>query len=292
MRRVLAIANPVSGRGRAKKQLPKFVDAAQSADVEMLVRYTDSAGHATEIAREGVGRGVDGVVSVGGDGTLNEVVNGIGESHVPVLVVPQGTGNVLAKEIAAKASASYIHKALARWNVRRRDLGKMADGRLFTCFVGAGFDAECCRLIMENRSGGMRMLQYLPAMVRAVANSRFKTIKVSVDDEVCEGASYALVSITPAYGGPIELTSDAVADDGLFDVLSTHSDLSVTNVTRLVGRAALRNLKRAKDTRISRGTTVEISADEKVPIQVDGDFAGYLPVRVEMLAGALRLLNP
>ncbi len=288
MRRLLAIANPISGRGRASRLLPALDGLANTSGTTIEVRMTEAPGHGRELAAKAAGEGYDGVIAIGGDGTINEIINGIGPHGLPLAVVPRGTGNVLAKEIGATSRVHRYAASLRDWQTRTRDLGRLQDGKMFACFVGAGFDGQCTRALAE-RKGSMRMTQYVPIMWRAVRNSDFTTLRVTTGDGGGEqNVSYALVSITPAYGGPLVLTGKAVPDDGRFDVLTIHERITPLSLFRLVGYAFLRRMGRASSARFLRCTRVEITAEEEVPLQVDGDFAGFLPVRAEILPNALR----
>lgn len=292
-RRVLAIANPISGRGRAQKLAPTIAAIAAKSGVTVEVRFTERAGHGREMAADARRQGFDGVLGFGGDGTLNELINGLGPNNLPLGIVPLGTANVLAKEVGARRDPAHVARALARWRTIRRDLGRMDNGRLFTCFVGAGFDGECTRAL-KSRTKAIRMSSYAPIMWRAVMNSDFRGIRVRCGDQTRTG-NFALCAITPCYGGPIELTSRARADDGRFEVLTVHEPITPLALVRMLAFAFLRAMRAAPAARFMDSPTVELDAptsDRPVPVQVDGDFAGELPVRCETLPGALNLIDP
>jgi diacylglycerol kinase (ATP) len=289
-RRLLVIANPISGRGHAKRLLPQFDELAASAGVSIDISLTERAGHGRELAAAAAGKGYDAVVAVGGDGTVNEIINGLGAHGLPLMVIPQGTGNVLAKELKASRHVMDYADCVREWRLGTRDLGRLANGRLFSCFVGAGFDGQCTRALAE-RKGAIHMAQYVPIMWKAVKHSDFRTLRVESDDKCEVKVSYALVSITPEYGGPMWLTGKARADDGRFDVLTVHERVTPLSLLKLVAFAMLRRMGRAQSTRFFRTTKVKVAADEEVPIQVDGDFAGFLPVEAEVLPGALKFFK-
>jgi diacylglycerol kinase (ATP) len=291
-RRLLAIANPISGRGRARKLAPDLKRLAELSGVHIELRMTERAGHGRELAAAAAGEGFNGVVCVGGDGTVNEVVNGIGAHGLPFLLVPQGTGNVLGKELRATNRLERYVGALRDWRLKQRDLGRLNDGRLFACFVGAGFDGQCTRALHE-RGRTMRMSEWVPIMWKAIKDSDFRTLRLECGASgTREGVSYALVSITSGYGGPLWLTADAIPDDGLFDILTMHKPVKPLSVTRVLVYAFFRQLKRVPFARFTRAPKVRVTADEKVPIQMDGEFAGYLPIECEVLPGAMRYFAP
>jgi diacylglycerol kinase (ATP) len=289
-RRLLVIANPISGRGNARRLLPQFDELAAGAGVSIDICLTERAGHGRELAAAAAGKGYDGVVAVGGDGTINEIINGLGAHGLPLMVIPQGTGNVLAKELKASRHVADYADAVREWRLGTRDLGRLANGRLFSCFVGAGFDGQCTRALAE-RKGSIHMAQYVPIMWKAIRHSDFRTLRVEGDDQSEANVSYALVSITPEYGGPMWLTGKAKADDGRFDVLTVHERVTPLSLLKLVAFAMLRRMGRAQSTRFFRTMKVKVAADEEVPIQVDGDFAGFLPVEAEVLPGALKFFK-
>ncbi|MCA8935589.1 MAG: diacylglycerol kinase family lipid kinase [Planctomycetes bacterium] len=285
-RRLLVIANPISGRGHAKRLLPHFAELASAADVEIEIKLTEHAGHGREIAANAAASGFDAVIAVGGDGTLNEVINGLGPHGLPMMVIPQGTGNVLAKEIRASRKVMDYIDAVKHWRVAKRDLGRLQDGRLFSCFVGAGFDGQCTRALAE-RDGAIHIAQYVPIMWKAIKHSDFRTLKVDAEDQQLDSVNYTLVSITPEYGGPMWLTGKAKPDDGRFDVLTVHERVTPLSLVKLVSFAMMRRMGRVNSTRFFRTKKVRVTADEEVPIQVDGDFAGFLPIEAEVLPNAL-----
>lgn len=297
MPRLLAIANPISGRGRAAKLGPRLAKLARQSGVEIHLRLTTHAGHSQELARDAKREGYDGIVACGGDGTLNDVINGMKDAPLPVMLVAMGTGNVLAKEIGASHNPMRYLRALREWKLLKRDLGRLHDGRLFACFIGAGFDGECTRQIKEARGkGAMKMIQYVPAIWRAIKAANFSAIQVKVDGAALPLANFSLASITPSYGGPLALTPGAIANDGRIDVLTIHEPIGVLSVLRMLTYAFFRCMPSHPHAKITRAARVEIAAQEpdwrQVPIQVDGDFAGYLPVSCEVLPSALTMFNP
>ena len=294
-RRLLAIANPISGRGRAADLAPRLEELARRAEVQIELRLTQHRGHARDLAAAAQVEGFDAVISVGGDGTMNEVVNGLGPGGLPLVIVPRGTGNVLAKELRAPKDPLRCVQALRAWQVKQRDLGRLNGERLFACFVGAGFDGECTRALSERR-GAIRMSNYLPIMWRAVRDSDYQGLSYELDGaSSCGPFSYVLAAITPAYGGPIELVGGADPADGALDVFALKGRIRPLRLGWILARAFAGRLGSYGCASVQRGTAVVLAASEpdqrEVPIQVDGDFAGYLPARCEILPGAMSYLS-
>lgn len=281
-RRLLAIINPISGRGKAGNTRAHFEKLAKLTNTEIVVTETTRAGDARDFAAKANTDGFDGVFAVGGDGTINEVVNGLGPNGLPLAVIPRGTGNVLAKELRSPKSPLGYTEALKDWQIRKRDLGRTSDGRLFTCFVGAGFDGQCTKAF-EERKGSIRMMQYLPIMYRAIGKSFFGSLRVKTEDSDTKNHGYILVAISPCYGGPLQIVKNADPTDGQFDILTVNKKLSRFGMLALFARAFFRTVHRSKTVSTVQAKTANIQATEEVPIQIDGDFAGYLPISCEII---------
>lgn len=301
-RRLLAIINPISGSGRIKPLVSALGQLARRAEVDIEPRLTERVGHAGVLAARAAAEAFDAVIACGGDGTINEVVNGLGPGGLPLMVVARGTGNALAREIGASSRPLRHADALREWRTFRRDLGRLPSegGRLFASFVGAGFDAECVRVFKERRPGSIHPLRYLPLMgsimLGAIERSNFTSLRVDLDGGGLLGpASYAFIAVSPVFGGPIRLIPEAIPDDGLFDLMALLGPVDLGAVLRMVTYGALHRTRRWKELRFARAARVGIAAAEpggrQVPYQVDGDFAGYLPIAAEIVAGGLTLFE-
>lgn len=287
---MLAIINPISGLGKAGNTRTQFEKLAESSRTEITVKETTRAGDAREFADKAASEGFDGVFAVGGDGTINEVVNGLGPNGLPLAIIPRGTGNVLAKELhAPKSPLGYVN-ALKNWNIKKRDLGRTDSGRLFTCFVGAGFDGQCTKAF-EERKGSIRMMQYLPIMYRAIGKSFFSSLHVKTEFTDTDKHGYVLIAISPCYGGPLQIVKHADPKDGQFDILTVNKKLSRIGMIALFARAFFRTVHRSKAVSIVQAKTASIEATEKVPIQIDGDFAGFLPVSCKIIPDSFNYLS-
>ena len=146
--RSMLIVNPTSGPWDMRREIPAVLAHLVDHDWQTALHYTERSGEATDLARTARDQGLDAVFVVGGDGTINEVVNGLAESPVALGVLPGGTGNVWAKELGLP-TRSPLHRlplldsveALVVGSTRRIDLGK-ANGRYFLQWAGLGLDAE------------------------------------------------------------------------------------------------------------------------------------------------------
>ena len=283
LREVLLVANPISGGGRAGVYLDVAADRLRRRGSNVHVVRTTGRGDALEAAR-GFRGGL--LLAVGGDGTINELLNGMRLEDCALAVVPAGTGNVFAKELGLLALDPL--KALRRiesGRLVRLDLG-LCNGRRFACMFGAGFDAHVVDLIHRRRGRRLTQFHYAAPAVRAILKLEQWDIRVTVDgapfaraaDQVCAGN-------TRSYGGPLSLTSAASPTDGLLDVMATRFGFLLDAVSPCLA-TLLHSTHGCPAVRYGRGVRVEVTSSRRdAPWQVDGDFAGYLPATIELEPG-------
>ncbi|HEY8491344.1 MAG TPA: diacylglycerol kinase family protein [Dehalococcoidia bacterium] len=257
----------------------------------VTVVETVSAAHATELAAAAARDGLDAVVAVGGDGTVHSVVNGLAGSRTALAVIPAGTANVWAKEArlprAPVAAAHVLHEG----DRRRVDLGRM-DGRYFLLFAGAGFDGHVNRLVPGPLKRRLGAAAYVLTGLREAVRFRPVPARLTLDgQDLVLPLAMLVVGNIRNYGGVTEVTSQAVASDGLLDVCA------YTGKSR--GRAAanaLRTLARrhygAPGVLYRQAREVAVEAAVPLPVQVDGEDAGDTPVRFTVAPQALTVVVP
>ncbi len=292
-RKVLVIVNPVSGRRRALRRLPRFLDALRADGVEAEDFRTAGAGDAAAAAAGARDGGYDAVVAVGGDGTVNEVLNGLDGADLPVGVFPTGTANLLARDLAIPFGPEGAAAIVARGVPHGIDVGTAAaEGageRRFLCTAGAGFDGAVVHAVDAARKGGLGFRGYFRPVGRVVTGYRFPDLRVTVDDRDEGTATVAILCNTRNYGGLFTLCPEADPGDGRLDLclLEGRSRLSFFRY----GWAAWRGtLPAHRDARTLTGSSIRVESDEPQPVQVDGDPFGTTPLDVTLRAGAARLL--
>jgi len=288
LHRALVIMNPIAGRGAGQHVLGGIEHGLRERGIEFDTSSTSQAGDARDAARRA--DDYDTVVVIGGDGTLNEVINGL-EADRPVALFPLGTGNVLGKELRLPRRVPRFCAMLAAGHERVLDLGRIGE-RHFVSMAGAGFDAVVATALHEARDGAIRMTHYLRPLARCMTSYRFPLLHVTIDGgEPIDAGGFALVSNVRAYGGPLVPAPDAVPDDGLLDVcvLPHGSRLAYLRALAAFFLGLQHTLSGAH---YYRGRSVTLSADERVPYQVDGDPAGLLPATAQLSERKLRVVVP
>lgn len=288
LRRALTVVNPIAGRGRGHEVAVRLTETLGRRGIELEIAATRQAGDARAAA--GRAEDYDLVVAVGGDGTLNEVVNGL-EADRPLALFPLGTGNVLAKELGLPRRVDRFCEMVEQGREERVDVAVLGERR-FLSMVGVGFDAAVAHAVHARRGGAIRMSHYYLPLLRALAAYRFPRLEVRIDGgEAVEAAGFALVSNVRAYGGPLVITPEAEHDDGLLDVCVLPRG-SRPRYLRALAAFVLGLQRRVSGARYFRGRAVEITADEQVPCQMDGDPAGFVPARIGVLDRPLRMVVP
>ncbi len=250
---------------------------------------TARAGDARRAAREFTG---GAILSFGGDGTFNEVLNGADLDRCILGVIPAGAGNVLAKEIGLPLDPLAAFRLLAEGMVARFDLG-LCNARRFICMFGAGFDAHVVRVIHQSRRGHLTQLHYFPVIARQFLRPLRWQISAMVDGEpFASEVNLFCVGNTHSYGGPVEMTPVACPTDGAFDVMAARIR-TIDEMCEATVAALLRGLHLCGGVRYARGRRVQVSSPRKdVPWEVDGDFGGFLPAEIRCEPGRVRLITP
>jgi YegS/Rv2252/BmrU family lipid kinase len=295
-KRVKIIANPISGRGRAKRLAGAVAADLQARGAHVVIAYTTKAGDAKTFAADV--EGFDAIAVVGGDGTVNEVANGLPLGGPPISHLPSGTANVLAKEIGLPRGAAGLARVVAEGRAIPWDVGvERTTGRRVLLFVSAGYDAEVVHLFHAKRTGPVQMWQYCWWGMKSILESEAPEIAVELDGvELTKRAAWVIVSNVRRYGGPLEFTPNAKPNDGLFEVLVLH-DRGRRDTVRMFWRAVINNFT-GMDLQLGGVTfhqakRVKLSSTQaRVPVQIDGDPGGYLPIELEVKPGLVSILGP
>jgi YegS/Rv2252/BmrU family lipid kinase len=294
--RARIIANPVSGSMHGMGGLNDLRATALWLTEHGLpteVTITTRIGHAVELARQAVAAGREMVIAAGGDGTLNDVIQGLAGSTTAVGVLPMGTVNVWAREIGIPLGASEAREVLLHGVRRQVDLGR-AGVRYFLMMAGVGFDAEVVKRVERNwlKRVGLKMLDYIATAGSLGLTQQPAKLTLRMPGQRSKmSAIMVVIGNTRLYGGAMQFTRRAVADDGLLDVVV----IGGGGWARRAGvflRALLRRPSLGPDARYERVRSVRLESVPPLPVQVDGDIIGTLPMTFSVAAGALWVIVP
>jgi diacylglycerol kinase family enzyme len=225
---------------------------------------------------------------MGGDGTINEILNGLERpGDVALGAIPLGTSNLLARELRLPRDPERAAAVIAGDRTRPIDLCE-ANGRRFLLCAGVGWDAEVLRRLEEARSGPISHATYLQPIARATMGWDFPELRVTIDGESMSGA-ILFVSNIQNYAAFFTVTPEARFDDGELDVcVIRHGHRR--DFLRWFAAAYTGTLGNYNEVTVRRGRVIEVEAERPLPYQVDGDSAGTTPVTMRVLPESARVM--
>ena len=230
-RKALLIINPISGT-RSKDGLSEMVKKSlHGAGISVESRFTRESGDAGRFTREGLEKGVDMVISAGGDGTVNDIANTLAHTDVPLGILPFGSGNGLARSLSIPQDLTEALKIISDGHILRCDRGK-ADNLPFYCTFGLGFDALVSEKFAATKRRGR--ITYSRNVLREFLHYRSEPYAISINGEVfTEKALLIAVCNTPQYGNNAYIAPKAKLTDGYLDITVVHSGSPL--VTMMMG---------------------------------------------------------
>jgi diacylglycerol kinase (ATP) len=300
---VVFLVNPAAGNGAAGEKWAELSRQAAAAGLRGDALLSEAPGHITELTRRAVSEGAGRLVVVGGDGTVNEAVNGLLESRsaTPELaVVPLGTGDDFARTFRLPTRPDEAFQVAAAGAVRTIDAGRAQfqdwDGsgaeRYFANFAGAGISGAIARRgAATSRRMGARAA-YLWATVAVFLRWKSIRMEVELDESTRSEVLYEVLVANGAYtAGGMRVAPDAVPDDGQFDAVLigdfTKAEFAVT-FPKIYRGTHVGHRK----VDVVRASVVGVSAQELLPVVLDGEQPGTTPARFEIVPAAIRLRVP
>jgi len=282
------IVNPVSGGADNRGLVAALQARLRGLGRESDALFTAARGDARRFAA-GVAADTPVVLAIGGDGTVNEVIDGLVGRPVPVLIVPRGTENLLGKYLRIPISLEWL-AAAANWPRTIEFDVAVANDRHFLCVSGVGFDAEVIRRLEHRRRGHIGYNDYFWPLWRTFWGWRFPPIRIEADGKaVFDDRGLAFVGNANRYAFNLGILRDARPDDGLLDLciyrcgwqgrLLVHS--ANTLLGRHIGRPGVIYLKAQR---------VRIWSPRVLPVEIDGELYGVTPIDYSVLPQAARLV--
>lgn len=286
MNKTLVILNPAARSDKASRLRERI--AALSGGASM--RLTSEAGDARRIAAEAVREGFEFVIAAGGDGTLNEVVNGIGGSPVRLGILPVGTMNVFATELGIpQGNLERAWSVIEQGKVVEVDLPQANDTH-FIQLAGVGLDAEVVRKTTADSKRALGPLSYLLTLVQVAAHKPSRVVLEAEGGRIREG-SFALIGNGRLYGGPFPVFKRASLFDGLLDVL-VFQNQSHWDVVRYFQAIAFGTHPQLPDVEYFQTSILRVTSSGDVPVELDGEVAGMLPCLFSVSSQKLCVLAP
>ena len=282
------IANPVAGR-RAVPRIEQARAYFEARGFAVDLTLTQARGDATLAARQARDGGYFRVVAAGGDGTLNEVVNGLAPAAIPLGFLPLGTTNVFALEVGIPFAVEKACAAVLDGEARPVCLGKAGDSR-FLLMAGIGFDAEAVCRVSGSLKRRLGKLAYVISALQVWCASPAREMEAELEDGSRQACYGAIVCNARCYGGRFVLTPAACLES---DHLEACLFLNGGRLAQLAYalRIGLHLPLKPPGVRIVQVRRLTLSGDG-VAVQLDGDCSGRLPLTIEAVSGELTLMFP
>ncbi len=293
--------NPASAGGSTGRRWPEIARRAAALGLAGDALFSEEPEHLRQLAREAAASGATLLVAVGGDGTVNEVVNGLKDADgAELAVIPRGTGVDFVRTFGIPSKLEDAVRVALEGQTRSIDLGRVTyrswqghDGQAyFANIASVGMSGAIAKRVNESKPGWALKASYFAATLAVFARWQNTEVRVSVDDEIRGGRMHdVIVANCRFFGAGMMICPEASPEDGLFDVLLigdvTRGDL-VRTLPKIYRGTHLPHPK----AELLRGSVVSVDADVALPVELDGEQPGTTPVRFDVVPKALRLRVP
>lgn len=301
------IVNPRAGNGAVEKQWPTVRTLLERHLAATDVQFTEGSGHAIALVEKAIADGYRQILAVGGDGTNHEAINGVVRQQtcpatdITYGLIPIGTGNDWRRTYRIPRKPGKWIPQIARQETVFQDVGKLTfvsesgeQIRYFTNVAGLAYDGFIARYVSENPRVIANKFGYLFAVVRCLFQYELQKARIEFENRRIEQYCYTInAGICPYSGGGMRLAPHARPNDGL---------LALTIAGPVTRPGVLLNTPRFYNGRLGRHPKVDLFQTQRIeissldaqpiPVEADGEFLGYTPVRIEIIPKALRILVP
>ena len=288
-RHITFIINPVSGTTK-KKNIPKLIDDTfRNSAIEISIRYTEFAGHATEIAAELSEQGNTEIIAVGGDGTINEVVNGLKDSGITFGIIPSGSGNGLARHLGISMRTKKAMELIKLGHTQNIDLMKI-NGEYSANVSGVGFDALVAHRFQNSRTRGL--LSYAQISMNEFFKYKPQTYHIDIDGkEYIQKAFLVSFANSSQFGNNAFIAPKASLTDGLIDICIL-KPFPVIATAIVFERVMAKTINNSKFMDIIQGKKITLKNPNNI-YHLDGDpRESKDDLEIEICTGILRLIVP
>lgn len=288
---ILFIVNPTAGKGKAKTLVPIIESECKAHNIEYVVKYTSGPADGTSIAARGAAEGFERIIAVGGDGTVNDVLNGIAGTNAALGVIPGGSGNDFIRSINSHNDIKKIIEDNTYGKIVKCDLG-MCNGKYFINVASSGFDAQVVIETQKAKKVFSGSLAYIVAVIKTIFIYKGKRINIKVDDHNFE-ENTLLVAVANGkyYGGGMLPAPEAEIDDGYFDICHI-KQVGKAKMLVLFPKFIKGKHCNIKEVSMLKGRKIKIEANEELPVNLDGETFYSRQIDFEILPKGINIIIP
>lgn len=276
--KMLIIANPTAGANKASKIIPLVEEILKKKGIDYVFEITRCKGDETGIARDGIKKGFKLITALGGDGTVNQVVNGIMGSGVTLGIIPAGTGSDLVKTLNIPVKTEDAVDVFLNGKEHLIDIGEIKgktwdENRYFINIAGIGIDAVTVKELEYAKTIFKGKLAYFYALFRALKKYRGLTLKIKMKDINISVLTYlTAVANGRFFGGGFKITPDADTADGLLDICIVEK-VGIIKTLLSLSKVIKGSHAKIPEVRMFRADNIIISSDSPMPVEIDGEVA-------------------
>lgn len=288
--KVSFIVNPLAGRGRAKK-IWEELEPRLKIDCPYHTYYTEQAGDAVRLARLAQEEGAGVLISVGGDGTVHEIVNGMDLERGTLGLIPAGTGNDFCRSLNYPRDPFEVAERIFSWKSRRVDLGRMGDS-YFVNVIGVGFDAQVACDVNRKFRRLTGLGAYLAGILKNLVTYRNAPLELEYDGRLWTGRALLVAVGNGKYlAGGLYILPQAEPDDGWFHICLA-KDIGKLETLKVLPQVISGRHTGHRDVAILKARRIKVQSPAPLMIQADGEILGSLPLDIEVQPRALAVLAP
>lgn len=288
---ILFIVNPTAGKGKAKTLVPIIESECKVRNIEYVVKYTSGPADGTSIAARGAAEGFERIIAVGGDGTVNDVLNGIAGTNAALGVIPGGSGNDFIRSINGHNDIKKIIEDNAYGKIVKCDLG-VCNGKYFINVASSGFDAQVVIETQKAKKVFSGSLAYIAAVIKTIFIYKGKRINIKVDDyDFEENTLLVAVANGKYYGGGMLPAPEAEIGDGYFDICHI-KQVGKAKMLVLFPKFIKGKHCNIKEVSMLKGSKIKIEANEELPVNLDGETFYSRQIDFEILPKGINIIIP
>lgn len=300
----LIVVNPNAGGGQCKKDWPEIENLIRRRNLKYHAVFTQYRHHAINLTAKYINQGYRKIIVVGGDGTINEVVNGIFSNyeevnHIYFGVIMMGTGNDWGRMFNIPPNYQKAIDIIVREKKFKQDVGKVSyflgtkkHYRYFINTAGIGFDA----MVVQNTNlskdkGKSGKFSYLTTLFKTLLNYKTLDVKIAIEGKELKGSKLFTmnVGIGKFSGGGMQQVPHAIIDDGLFDIMLVNK-IRKTKIVYKIKKLYDGNIHKIKEVNMFKGQNLLVSSKDKVMLEVDGESLGHAPFEFEVIDQKLNVI--
>lgn len=289
----LFIINPAAGKGKSLNYIPKIQQYFLNNKGEYIIEVTKEPGHAIQLVKNYIKNDDYRIYSIGGDGTINEIVNGMIGSNSVLGVIPAGSGNDFIRSINDEKEYENILVNTIEGDVKKIDLG-MVNERYFINIASVGLDAD----IVYNARRLKRIpftpagLAYLLSIFITVFRYQSKELKIRINDREFSSKTLLMTASNGKYyGGGMKVTPEARINDGKFDICHIR-ETSKLRILTLFPKLIKGEHGKIEEIAFYKGEEVAISSEDTMSLNIDGELLRAKEVKFNILPGAIKVIIP